>query len=67
MGKNTKSAGKGLNPQFSTDLYRENPFWLRHERRRAGQCESHGIDLQDGRCWECDWIDALDELRGDQE
>lgn len=50
MGKNTKSAGKGVNPQYATRQYRENDFW-------DGKCWRHPtveVDYMGNcpRCWE---------------
>lgn len=57
MGKNTRSAGKGLNPKFNSKEYVNSPYWDKKEH-----CVKHGIALQHGRCYECDWDDAQIEL-----
>lgn len=43
------------------DAYRSNPFWDKNKR-----CKIHDHKLRDGRCWECDWADAIAELDGEK-
>jgi len=45
------------------EAYRSNPFW----KKKKKICEIHNHKLRNGRCWECDWVDAIDELDGKKE
>jgi len=60
--KNTTTTKGSRSRVQDWDAYRNNPFW-----RKKTRCKLHDHKLRNGRCWECDWADAIDELDGKKE